>query len=253
MKNAFQTRILAVVLAAATLAACVLAGLNFSAENDYNVPTDGVWWSEVDGGLCAEQVPPDSAGHRAGIQVGDILQSVDEQPTPRLSNFVRQIFRVGIYGKAEYSIARPFRRCTLQVNTSKFPVQVYLERTDRSINYGLRLIALVYLCIGLYVLLRRWTAPKSTHFYVFCLVSFVLYAFRYTGEFDTLDWIIYWASIVASSLQPALFLHFAFSFSRCASKSAQPAASRGTRCPALPAGNLPGRAAGDGHPALVRH
>ncbi len=213
MKNAFQTRILAVVLAAATLAACVLAGLNLTAENEYNVPTDGVWWTEVAGGLCAEQVPPDSPGQRAGIRTGDILQSVDDQATPRVSSFTRQIFRVGIYGKAEYSIARPAQRCSLQPKTNRFPVQVYLDRTDRSINYGLRLIALVYLCIGLYVLFRRWTAPKSTHFYVFCLVSFVLYAFRYTSQFDALDWIVYWSSIVASSLQPALFLHFAFSFS----------------------------------------
>ena len=213
MKNAFQTRILAVVLAAATLGACVLAGLNFAAESDYIVPTDGVAWAEVTGGLCAEQVPADSPADRAGIRTGDILQSVDDHATPRVANFTRQIFRDGSYGKAVYSIARPAHRCEFQPNATKFPVQVILAPTDRSINYGLRLIALVYLCIGLYVLFRRWTAPKSTHFYVFCLASFVLYAFRYTSEFDTLDWIIYWSSIVASALQPALFLHFAFSFS----------------------------------------
>src|SRR5580693_4759687 len=213
MKNAFQTRILAVVLAAATLGACVLAGLNFASESDFNVPTDGVWWTEVAGGLCAQQVPSDSPGQRAGIRVGDILQSVDEHPTPRVSAFTRQIFRDGTYGTAVYSIARPITRCELQPTSTKFPVRVYLALTDRSINYGLRLIALVYLCIGLYVLFRRWTAPKSTHFYVFCLASFVLYAFRYTSQFDTLDWIVYWCTIVVSALQPALFLHFAFSFS----------------------------------------
>jgi two-component system NtrC family sensor kinase len=213
MKNAFQTRILAVVLAAATLAACVLAGLNFAAESEYNVPTDGVWWTEVAGGLCAQQVPPDSPGQRAGIRDGDVLQAVDDHATPRVATFIRQIFRDGTYGKAVYSIARPARRCALETKTTRFPVEVYLERTDRSINYGLRFIALVYLFIGLYVLLRRWTAPKSTHFYVFCLASFVLYAFRYTSEFNTLDWTIYWCAIVASALQPALFLHFAFSFS----------------------------------------
>jgi len=213
MKNAFQTRILAVVLAAATLGACVLAGLNLSAESDYNVPTDGIWWTEVPGGLCAQQVPSDSPGQRAGIRTGDILQSVDDRPTTRVAGFTREIFRVGTYGKAVYSIARPVTRCDLQPTSTKFPVQVYLELTDRSINYGLRLIALVYLCIGIYVLFRRWTAPKSTHFYVFCLASFVLYAFRYTSQFDTLDWIIYWSGIVAAALQPALFLHFAFSFS----------------------------------------
>jgi len=204
MKNAFQTRILAVVLAAVTAAACVLAGLNFTAENDFNVPTDGIAWTEVDGGLCAQQVPAGSPGQHAGIRTGDILQSVDDIPTPRVSAFTRQIFRDGSYGKAVYEIAHPAQRCTLQPSSIKFAVQVYLDRTDRSINYGLRLIALVYLFIGLYVLFRRWTAPKSTHFYVFCLASFVLYAFRYTSQFDTLDWWIYWSSIVAAALQPAL-------------------------------------------------
>ena len=77
----------------------------------------------------------------------------------------------------------------------------------------MRLIAMAYLCMGIYVLFRRWTAPKSTHFYVFCLVSFVLYSFRYTGELDTFDWVIYWANVAASGIQPALFLHFAVSFS----------------------------------------
>jgi PAS domain S-box-containing protein len=232
MKNAFQTRVLAVVLAAVTLAVCVLAGLNVSAELDYSVPTDGIWWTEVPGGLCAQQVPTDSSGQRAGIRVGDILQSVDEHPTPRVSAFTRQIFRDGTYGKAVYAIARPATHCQLQPTSTKFPVQVYLELTDRSINYGLRLIALVYLCIGLYVLFRRWTAPKSTHFYVFCLASFVLYAFRYTSQFDTLDWIIYWCGIVASALQPALFLHFAFSFSDSLPET-RPAPNRGRRAAIL--------------------
>ncbi len=77
---------------------------------------------------------------------------------------------------------------------------------------GLRLIGLVYLAIGIYVLFRRWTAPRATHFYLFCLVSFALYALKYTGSFDTLDWTVFWCNVLAESLQPALFLHFALSF-----------------------------------------
>ena len=87
-----------------------------------------------------------------------------------------------------------------------------LAPADRSFYGGLRLIALVYLGIGLYVLLRRWTAPKSAHFYVFCLVSFIFYSFHYTGKFNDFDWIIYWSNVVAWLLQPALFLHFALTF-----------------------------------------
>jgi len=70
----------------------------------------------------------------------------------------------------------------------------------------------VYLGIGLYVLFRRWTARRSTHFYIFCLISFVLYSFHYTGKLNDFDWGIYWCNVVAQLLQPALFLHFALTF-----------------------------------------
>ncbi len=212
MKNAFQTRILAVVLAALTLAACVLAGLNVASEASYNVPTDGIFWTEAPGGLCAQQAPADSAGRRAGVRRGDLLEAVDDHPTPRLASFVRQIFHDGAWSHASYIIVRPAQACNRASSSSHLTIQVILEPTDRSINYGLRLIALVYLFIGLYILFRRWTAPKSTHFYLFCLTSFILYAFRYTGQFDLTDQIVYWATIVAGALQPALFLHFAFTF-----------------------------------------
>ena len=89
---------------------------------------------------------------------------------------------------------------------------VILAPVDRSLNISLRLIALIYLGIGIYVLLRRWTAPGSTHFYVFCLVSFIAYSFKYTGKLNDFDWVIYWSNIVAWVLQPALFLHFVLTF-----------------------------------------
>jgi PAS domain S-box-containing protein len=43
-------------------------------------------------------------------------------------------------------------------------------------------------------------------------MSFILYAFKYTGELDGLDQVIFWANVQATALQPALFLHFALSF-----------------------------------------
>ena len=76
----------------------------------------------------------------------------------------------------------------------------------------MRIIGLIYLTIGFYVLFRRWSAPRATHFYLFCLVSFTLYALKYTAKLDMLDWTIFWTNMVAESLQPALFLHFALSF-----------------------------------------
>ncbi len=92
------------------------------------------------------------------------------------------------------------------------PVQVIPVPADRSLPLGLRIIGLIYLIIGFYVLFRRWGAPRATHFYLFCLVSFALYALKYTAKLDLLDWTVFWTNVVAEALQPALFLHFALSF-----------------------------------------
>src|SRR6202043_2300816 len=116
---------------------------------------------------------------------------------------VRQLYNTGVWSKATYSLIR--QSVTLDSN-------VILAPADRSLNFSLRLIALIYLGIGIYVLLRRWTAPGSTHFYVFCLVSFIAYSFKYTGKLNDFDWTIYWGNIAAGVLQPALFLHFVLTF-----------------------------------------
>jgi PAS domain S-box-containing protein len=219
MRDAFQTRVLAVALAVATLAVCVLAGFNLAQELGAEFPTDGVMWVEAQGGLRADRVPMDSPGSKAGIRVGDILEAINAEPTPQLGAQVRAIYQNGIYEHAAtYTIARPRPAAygagaQAPASAATFPVQVYLEQADRSTDYGSRLIALVYLLIGIYVLFRRWTAPKSTHFYIFCLVSFVLYAFRSTGGPGVFDQVIYWGNLIANMLQPALFLHFAVSFS----------------------------------------
>lgn len=209
-KNLFN-RVQATLLALATAGLFVLAVLNFMEERQYAQPDDGVWWREAAHGLRAERVLPDMPGQVAGIQVGDLLTSVaacascNEQPVARLSNLERSLYRAGPYGQVYYSITRdgiPLDQ----------PVKVIPVPLDRSLAMGLRVIGLIYLIIGLYVLFRRWGAPRSTHFYLFCLVSFALYAIKYTGKFDTLDQVVFWTNIVAESIQPALFLHFALSF-----------------------------------------
>jgi len=209
MLKMFQIRVAVIALALATLGAISLAVLNYNQESSFQMPTDGVWWQESAAGLEAQRVPVDTPGHRAGIRPGDILTAINESPTPRLPAQVQQMFDAGIYSKAMYSILRkdPINGVRVPINTA-----VILEPADRSSNTILRIIAMVYFCIGIYVLFRRWTAPKSTHFYLFCLVSFVYYSCHFTGQFDGLDWTVYWCNLLAEALQPALFLHFALTF-----------------------------------------
>ena len=210
MKSGFQTRLLAVLLGVFTLAACALAVANFLQEGSTVSATDGVKWAETDGGLRAYMVPSDTPGDKAGLRVGDVVTAINNRPTPNIAAAERSISESGVYSTANYSVLRT----AVDGHSVPIEVQVDLEPQEGRTDFQtLRLLALVYLAIGLYVLFRRWTAPKATHFYVFCLVSFVFYFFHYTGVLDGLDLSIYWANVIAAALQPALFLHFAVSFS----------------------------------------
>ena len=205
METNLLNRVQATLLALLTVGVVVLAVMNFRQESTFQQPFDGVWWVEGQGGLVAQKVLPESPGQRAGIQPSDLLTAVNDDPTTHLADLDRELYRTEVYGKANYTITRD----NIPLDT---PVVVIPEPPDRSVQQALRLIGLIYLAIGVYVLFRRWTAPRATHFYLFCLVSFALNALKYTGKLDALDWTVFWLNVAAESLQPALFLHFALSF-----------------------------------------
>ena len=121
------------------------------------------------------------------------LLAVNDRAVASTADATKYQFRTGAWSKATYSLVR---------NAVPLQVPVILVPSDKSLFVGLRFIALIYLGIGLYVLLRRWTAPKSTHFYLFCLVSYIFYAFHFTGKLNQFDWIVYWSIVVAELLQP---------------------------------------------------
>jgi PAS domain S-box-containing protein len=209
VKSGSQTRLLAILLAVVTLGAIGLAVANLIQESNYPAPTDGARWIETTGGLRAYAVPGGSAADKAGIRQGDVLTAIDGTPTRTVATATEEMYRTGVWGHATYSVTRQTSDWAKPI---ALDVGVFLEPTDRTDYQVQRLIGLVYLAIGLYVLFRRWTAPKSTHFYVFCLMSFVWYSFHFTGVLDGLDLAVLWANVQAAALQPALFLHFALSF-----------------------------------------
>ena len=172
-------------------------------ERQYQVPYDGVWWFEHNGSLTADRVEANGPGAKAGIHEGDRLVSVNQQELKNTGELMRQLYRTGAWSKAAYSVVR---------QSVPVDMTVILIPAEKSQYTWLRMIGLIYLGIGLYVLLRRWTAPGSTHFYIFCLVSFIFYTFHYTGKLNGFDWTIYWGNEAAWLLQPALFLHFVLIF-----------------------------------------
>ena len=203
MNRDFQIRFTAGFLALFTAAAITLAWINFQKEGQFVAPYDGVSWVERTGGIYADRVESEGPGARAGIAAGDRLLTVNGAPVSAVDTLVQRMYAVGAYFKIRYSLQR---------GTSIFDAAPILSAQEHTFNNWLRLIGLIYLGIGLYVLFRRWTAPGSTHFYVFCLVSFAFCSFHFTGKLNSFDRTIYWGNILANMLQPALLLHFVLTF-----------------------------------------
>jgi two-component system NtrC family sensor kinase len=205
MKQNLRVSVGAVVLALATLAAVIFALLNFDQRSRYEVVFDGVTWMDTDHGVQARQVLPNSPASRAGIRADDILLAFNGVAAHRATDVARRLDRAGLWTLVRYKLER---------NGEEFETPLVTAPAEKPLtaeNY-LRIVGLVYLFIGLFIFIRRWSAPRAVHFYVFCLASFVLWSFHFSGKLDTFDWEVYWAEIAARLLVPALLLHFALVF-----------------------------------------
>ncbi len=203
--SGFQVRIKSVLLALLAVVLVIFAGLNIEQGRKYQLPGDGVSWTDSREGVEAWVVDRQGPGYVAGIRQGDRLLGINGGPIRDAGDAARRIFLGGVWSKATYELER-------QGNRFQTAVVLTPQSEPRSIRYYLVLVGGLYLFIGVFVLLRRWTASKSTHFFLFCLASFVVYTFSYTGKLNLFDWTIYWLNALALLLQPALFLHFCLDF-----------------------------------------
>jgi len=205
MTKAPPYRLTSVSLAILSLTLIAFAVINLEQRVRYRLPDDGVSWVDSEKGVQAWIVTPEGPGDRAGIREGDLLESIDKKPVHTAADAGRTIFRDDVWSQPTYVLVR---------NGEKFQTSLVLvpQKAAATVRYYLSLVGLIYLIIGTFILFRRWTAPKSLHFYIFCLASFILYTFSYTGKLNLFDWTVYWLGVFALLLQPVLFLHFCLSF-----------------------------------------
>ncbi len=205
MKQNLRVSLGAVVLALATLAAVIFAWLNFVQREEFESPDDGVAWMDGVHGARAWKLAPNSPAVRAGIRPDDILVAINGVPVNTQVQVTKRLWRAGLWTQVRYKLLR---------NGEEFETPLVTAPAEKpaSIENYARIVGLLYLFIGLFIFIRRWNAPRAVHFFIFCLVSFILYSFHYSGKLDAFDYEVYWAKIAALMLAPALLLHFALVF-----------------------------------------
>jgi hypothetical protein len=204
-----KTQFVSALLFILTVAAVCCALVNFRQQTMYHLPDDGVTWVDRTAGdgqhlVLALHVTPGSPGANAGIRAGDVLLQVAGHVIEKTVDVPQALQQVGIWIKTEYILRR---------DNVPVPAQVLVGEgvLDRSLYYQYA-VGIAYLLIGLFVYYRRVGAPRSIHFYVLCLTSFILSCFHFTGKLNAFDQGIYWGNVVAGVLAPTIFLHFCMVF-----------------------------------------
>ena len=149
-------RFLTLLLAIVSVTLAVFAVINFQQKRIYQLPTDGVSWVESRRGLEAWSVAPNSTGQRAGIRAGDVLAGIDGHPVKTTVQAVRAIFDAGVWSRTTYQLVR---------NGEAFETSVVIapQENSASIRNFLGIVGLLYLIIGAFVFLRRWSAAAHQH------------------------------------------------------------------------------------------
>lgn len=209
-----KTQFASALLFVLTVAAVCCAVINFRQQSLYHLPDDGVTWVDrnvpdrnVASGqnqVMALHVIPGSPADHAGIRAGDVLLQIDGHAIAKAIDVPQVLQHVITYIGTPYLLRR---------DDVTLPAQVFVAEAtvDRAVYYQYA-VGIAYLLIGLFVYYRRVGAPRSVHFFVFCLASFVLSCFHFTGKLNPFDQAIYWGNLVAGALAPTLFLHFCLVF-----------------------------------------
>jgi two-component system NtrC family sensor kinase len=205
MTESLRVRVGAVTLVLVTIAAVVFGVLNFRQRTAYEIPDDGVTWWDTSAGVLARNIAPKSPAVLAGINKGDRLISINDNPIRSTADVTQRLWRVGLWTEVRYQLSR---------GDSSFTARLVTAPAEKPLAYEnfLRIVGLVYLFIGFFIFARRWSAPRALHFYIFCLVSFIFYSFHYSGKLNSFDQIILFANAAAWFLQPALLVHFSLVF-----------------------------------------
>src|SRR5580704_8809262 len=156
MNDSLRMRLGAVVLALLTLSAIVFAFLNFQQRSRFVLPDDGVTWLDTQQGVVAWHVVADSPAAKAGIKQGDVVLAVRDIPIHRATDVTRVLFHAGPWTEVRYQMHRGEA-------AFETPLVTAPQDSSSSIENYLRITALLYIFIGLFIFDRRGRVLRRSH------------------------------------------------------------------------------------------
>ncbi|HEX7284440.1 MAG TPA: ATP-binding protein [Vicinamibacterales bacterium] len=191
---------------AVTLALLALGLANVVSRATSNEVEDGVLWVERAVGVVAAEVAAPSAASRAGVRPGDILLAIDNQPVDGRDDVLAVQHQAQAGARHTYTLLRLGSRDVVNLSLSPMPGGAGL------FYYVLAAVGIFTLLVGAAVRARRPTDQATLHFFWLSVAFFGLFTFSFSGRLDRVDWVFYWGDVIATTVLPPLFLHFALVF-----------------------------------------
>ena len=191
---------------AVTLGLLALGLANVVSRATSNEVEDGVLWVERAVGVVAAEVAAPSAASRAGVRSGDILLAIDNQPVDGRADVLTLQHQAQPGDRHTYTLLRLGSRDVVNVSLSPMPSGAGL------FYYVLAAVGIFTLLVGAAVRARRPTDQATLHFFWLSVAFFGLFTFSFSGRLDRVDWVFYWGDVIATTVLPPLFLHFALVF-----------------------------------------
>jgi two-component system, NtrC family, sensor kinase len=167
---------------------------------------DGVLWVSRPDGVTAAELADRAAGARAGVRLGDVLLAIDGRAVES---------PVDVYAAAHTARAEQALTYTLLRLGSREIVQIRLEPIPQGnsfLYFILAAVGIFTLMVGAWVRLRRPGDQSSLHLFWLTVAFFGVFTFSFSGRFDRLDWLFYWADMVALLALAPMLLHFTLVF-----------------------------------------
>ena len=183
-----------------------LAVHNIHQKSRFEILDDGVFWEDHQGRVTAKRLDPDGPASRAGLQMGDVLVLLDNEPIEEAAD-VRLALDAATGGQQiAYQIVREEARQAVELTVEPLP------QGNVPVYYFLAAVGIFTLGVGTVVYVRRRAVAATAHFYMLCLFWFLAFGFSFTGELNSWDRAFFWMDVVGLLFFPPIFLHFALCF-----------------------------------------